>query len=75
MDALLDESGCLNEVCNALKMQTPREAAKCNKQSQVPGESVGRGGECEFVDRVGCGTWCANACVLQGSRSSLETRR
>jgi len=45
MDALLDGSGCVNEVCSALKMQTPKEAAKCSKRSQVPGESVGRDGE------------------------------
>jgi hypothetical protein len=47
MDALLDDSGCLNEVCPALKTQTPKEAAKCTKKTQVRGDTVGLGGECE----------------------------
>ena len=45
MDAVLG-SGCINDVCSALKSQSAKEAVACTKQTGV-GESVGRGGECE----------------------------
>ena len=45
MDATLGED-CVNDVCPILKSQTAQEAAKCFKQTQVPKEVVGRGGEC-----------------------------
>jgi len=48
MDALLGDD-CVNDRCHALKFQTAEEAAKCTKKTQVPGEVVGRGGECEFI--------------------------
>jgi hypothetical protein len=48
MDALLGDD-CVNDRCHALKFQTAEEAAKCTKKTQVPGEVVGRGGECEFT--------------------------
>ncbi|KAK4218495.1 hypothetical protein QBC37DRAFT_466503 [Rhypophila decipiens] len=44
MDAVLGED-CVNDVCSALKNQSSFEGAKCTKQTQVPGEDVGRGGQ------------------------------
>jgi hypothetical protein len=48
MDALLG-SGCVNEVCNALKSQPAKDALACTKKTQVPGEIVGRSGECKSM--------------------------
>jgi hypothetical protein len=48
LDALLGD-GCINEVCNALKSQTAKEAVACKKQSQVANEVVGRSGECKYL--------------------------
>ena len=46
MDAVLG-SGCVNEVCNALKSQTAEEAVACTKKPAVAGEDVGRSGACK----------------------------
>lgn len=51
MDAVLG-SGCVNEVCNALKSQTAEEAVACTKKSVVAGEDVGRSGECKYTQRA-----------------------
>lgn len=52
MDAVLG-SGCVNEVCNALKSQSSDDAVACagGYKSQVLGENVGRAGECKYSYR------------------------
>jgi len=47
MDAVLGND-CVNDVCSALKNQSSIEGAKCVKQTQVPEEDVGRGGQCKW---------------------------
>lgn len=47
MDAVLGED-CVNDVCSALKNQSSIEGAKCIRQTQVPDEDVGRGGQCKW---------------------------
>jgi len=51
MDALLG-SGCVNEVCNALKSQPAKDAVACTKKTQVASENVGRGGECKSKQQL-----------------------
>lgn len=51
MDAVLG-SGCVNEVCNALKSQTAEEAVACTKKPAVEGEDVGRSGGCKSTQIV-----------------------
>jgi len=47
MDATLGND-CVNDGCPVLKSQPVKEAVACTKKTQVPGEIVGRGGECKF---------------------------
>jgi hypothetical protein len=51
MDAVLG-SNCVNDLCPALKTQSSAEAAACTKKTQVEGEDVGRGGDCECIPRT-----------------------
>ncbi len=46
MDAVLGDN-CVNDVCPVLKSQSNADAVACTKKTQVPGENVGRGGECK----------------------------
>ena len=48
LDALLGKD-CINEVCSALKSQPAKDAAACTKITEVPGENVGRSGECKYT--------------------------
>ncbi|KAK3381260.1 hypothetical protein B0H63DRAFT_434647 [Podospora didyma] len=48
MDAVLGDN-CVNDGCPVLKSQANSDAVACKKSTQVLGEDVGRGGECEYT--------------------------